>query len=179
MMKNFMAAVLLSFSMNSTFAQEINTLLKLENLSAKLGNTPGLPVDTLLLESRAGIANYKMADQLAFLLSSAEYYSVGDYHNSMYYLKKVVLKFKNDDYNSLKCLLLIGNASNLKDIKETARYYYMMCKLKCQNPKSLTTIGQIIRNNFDRNSFDEELSRYFYYHQRLRILNEIGFAEFS
>jgi hypothetical protein len=74
--------------------------------------------------------------------------------------------------------LFIGNYSNLKDLKNTARYYYIVNKeAKFIDQNNIKTIRSVIRNNFKKDAVDNALSHYFYYHERLKIIDEIEFAE--
>jgi hypothetical protein len=45
------------------------------------------------------------------------------------------------------------------------------------DPNNMKTIRSVIRNNFKKDAFDDALSYYYYYHERLKIIDEIEFAE--
>jgi len=176
-MKKIYSVLLLSLLIDCSFGQDLSTLMRLHDFSISLGSTDNASFDTLLMKARVGKMDIKTAEQLVYLLRAAEFYSTKDYENSSYYIQKVGINSRYPEYYNLKLLLFIGNYSNLKDIKNTARYYYIVNKAKDIDPNNMKTIRSEIRNNFKKDAFDDALSYYYYYHERLKIIDEIEFAE--
>lgn len=174
-MKNIFSILILLFLTNYSFGQDITTMIKLFDISNTIGITNRISIDTVWLKSSVENINRKVAEKQLNLLKAAEYYSVKDYENSSYYIKKAALKFKISDYNTLKYIVLIGSYANLKDIKNTAKYFYIVNKTKLIDPENMRIIRGEIRNNFKKINFDEALSDYYYYHERLKIIDEIKF----
>ncbi len=175
-MKKVFSIVLFSMIINCSFCQEYSTLMRLHELSVSLGSTSRV-TDTLILKARTGKMDIRTAEQLVYLLRAAEFYSLMDYANSVYYIKKVGINYKYPDYYNLKLLLLIGNIAHLNDLDNTARYFYIMNKVGYVDPQNLNTIRAVIRNNFKKETFSDALSHYYYYHQRLKHIEDIGFVE--
>lgn len=176
-MKKVFSVVLFLMIMNCSFSQEYSTLMRLHELSVSLGSTSHIACDTLILKARVGKMDIRTAEQLVYLLRAAEFYSLMDYANSVYYIKKVGINYRYPDYYNLKLLLLIGNSAHLNDLDNTAKYFYIMNKVGYIDPQNLITIRTTIRNNFKKEAFFEALSHYYYYHQRLKQIEAIGFVE--
>lgn len=168
-----MFSLLIDFS----YGQDISTLMRLHNYSVSLGSTSSASFDTLLMKARVGKMDFRIAEQLVYLLRAAEFYSTRDYENSSYYIQKVGINSRYPEYYNLKLLLFNGNYANLKDLKNTARYFYIVNKAEFIDPYNLKTIRNVIKDNFKKNDFDDALSYYYYYHKRLKIIDEIGFVE--
>ncbi|HJY63831.1 MAG TPA: hypothetical protein VJ455_06725 [Ignavibacteria bacterium] len=152
-------------------------MMGLHDFSISLGSTNSASCDTLLMKARVGKMDIKISEQLVYLLRAAESYSIKDYENSSYYIQKVRINNRYPEYYNLKLLLFIGNYSNLKDLKNTARYFYIVNKVEFIDPYNMKTIRSEIRNNFKKDAFDDALSYYYYYHRRLKLIDEIGFVE--
>ncbi len=176
-MKKIYVAILFSLLMNFTYCQELSTLMKLHDFCISLGSMNKVPFDTLLMKARVGKMDPRIAGQLVYLLRAAEFYSLKDYANSSYYIQKVGLNYKYSEYYNLKMLISIGNYAHTKDIENTAKYFYIVNKVEYIDPKNLNTIRSIIASNFTKNEFNDALAHYYYYHQRLKHLDEIGFVE--
>jgi hypothetical protein len=174
MKKLFLVSIIILL-FNYSFGQNITTLLKLHDVSIVLGIANITPIDTLL--NKSNIENYKIAEQQLYLLRAAEYYLNKDYENSGFYIKKVAINFKSIDYNNLKYVVLIGSYAKLKDIKETARYFYIINKSKPVDPENMNLIRSLIGDNFKKDDFDKALAHFYYYHDRLKLINEIKFEE--
>ncbi|MBI4647990.1 MAG: hypothetical protein HY738_15745 [Bacteroidia bacterium] len=155
-MKKIFSAFIFLFIVSYSFGQDITTLLKLHDISIALG-----------------VAN----DISIFLLRAVECYSTKDYETSNYYIKKVVINFSNLDLNNLKFVVLLGSYANLKDVKQTAKYFYIADKSTLIAPENMEIIRSEIRKNFKKDVFDEALSYYYYYHARLKIIDEIKFND--
>lgn len=168
----FFTGLIFTFLPGNSFSQDINTLIKLNKACIQLGST-GLPQDSLQFDISLAKINAKMAAHLVLLLKSAEYYLSKDYEQSDYYITQVRMNFRNREYNNLKLLLMICNYAQTGDMKETARHYYIIKKINLMEPGNMKIIHKEIAGNFERAPFDEALSHYFYYHQRLNILDEI------
>jgi hypothetical protein len=176
-MKRIYSVLLFSLLIDCSFGQDLSTLMKLHDFSISLGSTNSASFDTLMMKARAGNMDIKIAVQLVYLLRAAEFYSNRDYENSSFYIQKVGISSRYPEYYNLKFLLLFGNYCNLKDIKNTARYYYILKKSKDIDPYNMKTIRSLIRNSFKKDAFDDEFSHYYYYHEKLRVIDEIEFAE--
>jgi len=111
------------------------------------------------------------------ILEGAEYYMAKDYQNSIFHLQKINYKFKYSAYNNLKFVVLIESCVRLNDIKNTAKYFYLMNKSKFVDPDNKKLVRTLIGNGFNKNSFDAALSRFYYYHDRQKILNDIKFVK--
>ena len=151
--------------------------MKLHDYSVSLGSTNRTSFDTLLMKARVGKMDIRITEQLVYLLRAAEFYSVGDYENSSYYIHKVGINTRYPEYYNLKLLLFIGNYCHLKDLENTARYFYIVNKSEFMDPYNMKTIRSEISKNFKKKAFDDALSHYFYYHKRLALIEEIGFVE--
>ena len=173
MIKKLFIGLILTFWVNSSFSQNITTLVKLNNACVQLGSNRKLPQDSLQLQSVLSRVNMKIALHMDLLLKAAEFYLAGDYENSDYYIKQVHMNFRNIEYNNLKLLLMICNYAHLKDVPETARYYYIIEKINSMEPGNKEVIHKEIAGNLDRTVFDNALARYFYYHRRMKILDAI------
>jgi len=176
-MKKIFPVIIFSLLINYSSGQDLTTLMRLNDFSISLGSTDRASVDTSLMKARIGKMNIKISEQLVYLLRAAEYYSTKDYENSSSYIQKVRINFKYPEYDNLKFLLFIGNYSNLKDLNNAAKYFYIVNKYEFIDPQNMKTMRSEIRNNFKKDDFDDALSYYFYYHQRLKIVDEIEFAE--
>jgi hypothetical protein len=174
-MKKVISVVVFTLIMQHSFGQDMPTLIKLHDVSTSLGISNSITVDTLLLKERIDKINNRVAEQQSYLLRAAEFYTKKDYENSIYYIKRVVINFKTIDFNTLKFLLLIGNYANLKDIENTARYFYIVNKSRLIDPENMRAITSAVRDNFSRADFDDALSPYYYYHRRLKMLDAIKF----
>ncbi len=172
----FFISLIFTFLQGNSFGQDINTLIKLNRACIQLGST-GLPQDSLQVDVSLAKINFKMATHLVLLLKSAEYYLSKDYPQSDYYIKQVRMNFRHKEYNNLKFLLMICNYAHTGDIKETARHYYIIKKINLMEPGNMKIIHKEIAGNLERVPFDDALSHYFYYHQRLNILDEIYNSE--
>jgi hypothetical protein len=176
-MKKIFSVIIFSLLIDCSFSQDISTLMRLHDFSISLGSTNNASFDTLLMKARVGKMDIKITEQLVYLLRAAEFYSTRDYENSSYYIKKAGINYRYPEYYNLKFLLVIGNYANLKDLENTARFFYIVNKVEFIDPYNLKTIRSFIRNNFKKDAFNDALSHYYYYHQRLKLIDEIGFAE--
>jgi hypothetical protein len=173
-MKRFLTtAFFFTFLISLCFGQDINTLMKLNEVCVRLGSSRKLPADKLQLEESLYKVNVKMAQHLELLFRAAESYLSGDYEHSDYYIKQVHMNFRNMEYNNLKLLLLTCNIAHDGDVENAARYYYIIRKINQMEPGNMEFIYKEIAGNLKREAFDSELSHYFYYHQRLKILDTI------
>jgi hypothetical protein len=172
-MKRLLSAVFFTFLISFCFGQDINTLIKLNDACVQLGSTRKVPADKLQLEESLYKINAKMAQHMELLLKAAEYYLSGDYEHSDYYIKLVRMNFRNMEYNNLKLLLLTCNFAHNGDVKNAARHYYIIRKTDQMEQGNMEFIYKEIAGNLTREAFDNELSHYFYYHQRLKILDTI------
>jgi hypothetical protein len=172
-MKRFLTAFFFTFLISLCFGQDINTLTKLNDACVRLGSKRKQPLDKLQLEESLYKVNVKMAQHLELLLRAAEYYLSGDYEHSDYYIKQVHMNFRNMEYNNLKLLLLTCNFAHDGDAENAARQYYIIRKINQMEPGNMEVICKEIAGNLKREAFDNELSHYFYYHQRLKILETI------
>ena len=168
----FFIGLIFTFLQGNSFSQDINTLIKLNRACIQLGST-ALTQDSLQADNNLAGINSKMAAHQVLLLKSAEYFISSDYEQSDYYIKQVRMNFRNKEYNNLKFLLMICNFAHTGDMKETARHYYIIKKINLMEPGSMKIIHKEIAGSLERVPFDEALSHYFYYHQRLNILDEI------
>jgi hypothetical protein len=175
-MKKTFPVIIFIFIINHSFGQDMTTMIKLHDVSVALGIN-SRPVDTILFKSGKQKINRRVTDQQSYLLKAAEYYNAKDYENSHEYIKRVVLRFKIKEYNTLRYILLIGGYANIKDIKNTAKFLYIANKTKFVGPENMNLVREAIRNNFKKDDFDNALSYYFYYHHRMKILDEIKFNE--
>jgi hypothetical protein len=176
-MKHIFALIFLFVVVGFSYAQDLSTLKDLHNFSISLGSSKIVTADSSLMIGRVGKMDDRLVEQLVNLLRSAEFYSLKDYASSEYYIKNVRINNRYPDYYNLKLLLIIGNYANLKDVKNTAKYYYIVNKDKFVNPHNLETIRCIIKENFTLDEFNDALAYYYYYHQRLKHLDEIGFEK--
>lgn len=176
-MKKIYTAILFSLLMSYSYCQDLSTLMKLYDFSVSLGSMNKVPFDTLLMKARVDKMDKRIAEQLVYLLRAAEFYNLKDYASSSYYIHKVGLNYKYPEYYNLKMLLCIGNYANIKDIENTAKYFYIVNKVEFIDPKNRNTIRSVISSNFTKDDFDDALAHYYYYHQRLKLLDEIGFVE--
>lgn len=176
-MKKIFSVIIFSLFIGSSFGQDMSTLMRLHDFSISLGSAANVSLDTLLIKARALKMDIKSTEQLVNLLRAAELYSTMDYESSSYYIKKVVINNRYPEYSNLKFLLLIGNYANLKDIENTAKYFYIVNRLEFIDPYNMKTIRSVIRNNFKKDAFNDALSYYYYYHQRIKLIDEIGFVE--
>jgi hypothetical protein len=175
-MKSKILVILFSLLINYSFGQDLNTLMKLHDYSLAFGCT-NIAADTLLMKARIGKMHIKTAEQLIYLLRAAEHYTIKDYENSKLFIQKIGNTLRYPEYDNLKFFLQIGIYSNLKDIENTAKHFYIVSKYVYLDSNNLESIRNEIRNNYKRDSFDYSLSFYYYYHQRMKILNEIGFTD--
>lgn len=175
-MKNILPAFILLFLSNLSSGQEVPTAVKLFRISISLGVTNRISVDTLPGSSNQIWINNRESAAQSILLKAAESYKAKDYENSNNYSKKAG-RLSNTDLFNLKYVILIGSFANLKDVKQTAKYFYIADKTNLIDPENMKIIRKEIRLNFKRDIFDEALSYYYYYHARLRILDEIKFDE--
>jgi hypothetical protein len=176
-MKKIFSVILFLLMIDCSFGQDISTLMRLHDFSISLGSTNNASFDSLLMKARVGKMDVKIAEQLVYLLRAAEFYSTKDYGTSSFYIKKVGINYKYPEYYNLKSLLIIGNFAHLKDIENTARHFYILNKAEYIDPYNLNTIRSIIRKNFNKDTFNDALSHYYYYHQRLKLIDDIGFVE--
>ncbi len=174
-MKKIISVYIFIFLVHYSFGQEIATLLKLHDVSVSLGIINSVSVDTIAIKARPEKINGRISEQQLFLLRASESYSAKDFENAGYYVKKVVLLFKNNDLNNLKYVIMVGSYANLKDARETAKYFYIVNRTRRLDPENLKIIRKEIRNNFTRDIFEQALSTFYYYHERLRIIDEIKF----
>jgi hypothetical protein len=172
-MKRLFTGLILAFMVSHSFCQDINTLVKLNRMCVQLGSSRRLPADSLQLQLSLSKINIKTAQHLDLLLKAAENYLLKDYEHSSYYIQLVHMNFRNPEYNNLKLLLMICNFAHEKNIQETARHYYIIKKINLMEPGNMEFIHNEIAGNFERASFDKALSQFFYYHQRLKILDTI------
>jgi hypothetical protein len=178
-MTRFLVVISFIFLTDTCFGQDINVLMKLNEACVRLGSTRKIPVTQQQLEESLYKINSKMAQHLEFLLRAAEYYLSGDYEHSDYYIKLVRMNFRNMEYNNLKLLLMTCNFAHAGDAKNTARHYYIIRKINQMEPGNMEVIYREIAANLQRPSFDDELAHYFYYHQRLEILDTIYKTKFA
>jgi hypothetical protein len=176
-MKKFSFIYILIYFFNYTYGQDVATLVKLHNISTSLGVTTSISVDTLIINAKNARINYKVTEQQDLLLRAAEYYSNKDYENAGYYVKRVVLIFKNNDLNNLKYIIQIGSYANLKNIRETAKHFYLARKLKQIAPENMKIIINEIKINFTKDNFMDALANFYYYHKRLAIIDEMKFEK--
>jgi hypothetical protein len=172
-MKRFFSALIFVFLINYCFGQDINTLVKLNDVCVKLGSSRKLPFDSLQLEMSFYRVNAKIAQHLEFLLKASEYYLLKDYEHLDFYINQVHMNFRNMEYNNLKFLLMTCNYIHAGDVKNSARFYYIITRINKMEPGSMEILYREIAANLKRDTFDEQLSHYFYYHQRLKILDTI------
>jgi hypothetical protein len=172
-MRRFFSVLAFVFLINSGFSQDISTLVKLNDLCVQLGSSRKMPVDSLQLQSGLYKINMKVTLHLNLLLKAAECYISKDYEHSDYYIQQVHMNFRNMEYNNLKFLLITCNYIHAGDVKNSARFYYIISRINKMEPGSMEIIYREIAANLKRDSFDEELSHYFYYHQRLKILDTV------
>jgi hypothetical protein len=158
---------------NNLHSQEIPTLGKLYDISSKLGVRCLERTDTALTSSYRGDFNYRLSEREKYLLKAAEFYNLKDYDNANLYSKMSRFNFRNKDLLNLSFVLLIGSYSNLKEIRPTSKYFYIAVRKKHIYPENMELIREAVRSNFSRSDFDDALSPYFYYHDRLRILQDI------
>ena len=170
MKKAFFLFILISL-INLSFGQDMSTELKLHNISVAMGVANSVTNDSMIIKYQ------KEAQQLSNLLKAAECYTNKDYENCSLYLRSVTRQFKNNDYNNLKYVLQIGCFANLKEAKLTAKYFYLANESKLVSSENMQLINSEIRKNFKKDIFDEALDSYYYYHARLRIIDEIKFNE--
>jgi hypothetical protein len=170
--KFFISLPVILLTVNSS-SQDIRTLVKLNEACVQLGSSRKLPADSLQLEMSFYRVNIKIAQHLEFLLKAAEYYLSGDYEHSDYYINQVHMNFRNMEYNNLKLLLMTCNFAHDGDVKNAARHYYIIRKINQMETGNMELIYKEIAGNLTREDFDNELSHYFYYHQRLKILDTI------
>lgn len=176
-MKKTFSVLLFLLFITCSFGQDVTTLLKLNDYSISLGSSDSAYIDTFLIKARVKRLNTKTAEQLVYLSRAAEHYSNKDYENAKLNIQRVRMNFHYPEYNNLKFLLFIGTYANLKDLKNSAKHFYIVYRSKDLTPYTLKTIRGIIRNNFTKEAFSDELSYYFYYHERLKIIDEIDFYE--
>jgi hypothetical protein len=175
-MKKILSVSALVLFMGYSFGQDRMTLLKLHDVSEALGIINSIFVDTMLLYTGIERTNKRIAEQHYYLLKAAQYYQLKEYSNSIYYIKKVI-NFQSVEYNALKYLVLIGNYASVKDVKNTAKYFYQTNKSRIPDPESMECIRAVIRENFKRDEFSKALSSYYYYHERLKIVDDMRFRE--
>ncbi|HLO59875.1 MAG TPA: hypothetical protein VK179_14100 [Bacteroidales bacterium] len=175
-MKKVFPVVLFIMLINCSFGQEMKTLMQLRELSISLGCAENTELDTLFLKARVGKMDIRISEQLLYLIRAAELHNASDYQNSIRYLRKVGINDRYPEYYNMKMQLYIRNFASLKDLENTVRFFYIVNKGSIY-PYNLTTMRSIIRDNFKRKEFDNELAHYYYYHRRLKLLDEIGFTE--
>jgi len=176
-MKKALPVCIFIFIINYSFGQDMNTLIKLHEVSVALKIVNSTAIDTILFKSETRKINRRITDQQALLLKAAEYYYAKDFENAHNYIEKVRIRFKNKEHNTLRYVLLIGSLAYTKDIRNTAKFLYYGNKIRYLDPENMNIIREAIRNNFKRENFDDALSYYFYYHHRRQILDEIKFNE--
>jgi hypothetical protein len=178
-MKRPVIALLFTFLLGNNYGQNINTLIKLNDACVQLGSSRRIPADTLQLKINLYKINPKVAQHMELLLKAADFYLAKDYEHSDYYIKQVRMNFRNIEYNNLKLLLMICNYAHSGDTTETARFYYIIKKINRMEPGNMEIIHKEVASHFDRDPFDDALARYFYYHQRMKILDTIYQAKVS
>jgi len=175
-MKKVFSLSLFIFFISYSFGQDLNTLIKLHDVSVALGISTSISIDTTLLtKSKKARFNRKAAEQQLYLLKAAEYYQNKDYESSSYYISKVRINFKSADHNNLKYVIMIGCYARLKDIERTARAFYLGSNFI--DPENMRIVREEIKRNFKKVLFDEALSDYFYLHKRKKIIDDIQFIE--
>lgn len=178
-MKRLILALLFAFLLGNNYGQNINTLIKLNDACVQLGSSRRIPADTLQLKINLYKINPKMAQHMELLLKAAEFYLAKDFEHSDYYIKQVRMNFRNIEYNNLKLLLMTCNFAHSGDTTETARHYYIIKKINLMEPGNMEIIHKEVASTIDRDPFDDALARYFYYHQRMKILDTIYQAKVS
>jgi hypothetical protein len=173
MKKRISSAIALIFLVNILHSQEIPTLGKLYDISARLGVTFMLSADTMPTPAYQSDFNYPLNERETYLLKAAEFYSKKDYVTTNLYLKKSRINFRNKDLSNLSYVLLIGSYSNLQEIAFAAKYFYIIVRKGQLYPENMELVRAGIRSNFSRSDFDDALSIYFYYHDRQKILRDI------
>ena len=176
-MKKIFLSIIFILIINYSFAQDITTLIKLQKVCVEQGVLDSISIDTMLIKSKIKKTNTKLTKQFDYLLKAAYSFKINDFESSYSEIKKVRYKFKTPDYNNLKYFIQIASFANLKNIKMTAKYFYIINKMKFITPKTHSIIRKEISKKFTRDEFDNALSTYYYYHDRQKILNEIKFSK--
>jgi hypothetical protein len=172
-MKKFLFIFLTFILINNSFGQDISILIKLHEVSEKLGLISSISLDTLLIRSGYERVNRKISEQQLSLLKATECYLNSDYENSFFYIKKADIIFRNNDLNNLKFVVLIGTCANLNEAKLTAKWFYFINRNNVMLPQNKKIIYNLIKSNFNREDFEKSLSLYYYYHKRMKLLDEI------
>ena len=173
MKKRISSAIVLIFLVNISHSQEIATLRKLYDISARLGVTCMASADTMTTSAYMSDFNHPLNEREIYLLKAAEFYCKKDYVTTNLYIKKSRTNFRNKDLINLSFVLLIGSYSNRQEIASTARYLYIIVRKGQLYTENMELVRAGIRNNFSRSDFDNALSIYFYYHDRQKILQDI------
>jgi hypothetical protein len=174
-MKKIFSFFLFILLHNYSFGQDTIMSEKIHSLSTLLGNDKIDSSDTVSVKRKKTNINYREAGHLSNLLKAAEYYNTRDYENSGFYIQKVRYKFRMNEFNNLMYTVMIGTFANEKDIKKTAKYFYVLRKSKFVDPECMQVINEAIRTNFTKENFDIALSPYYYYHNRQKIIDKIKF----
>lgn len=172
MIKNIFP-IIFFFLVNASYAQDVATLVKLNELCGKLGINSSISIDTMLINTKNEKITRRVTEHQLLLLKASEYYINNDYENSLYFIKQVELKFRNNGLNGLKYLVHIGSYAHLNMPIEAAKFYYVANRINCIDPANMQRINNEIKNTLSKELFEKGLSRYYYYHQRIKILVEI------
>jgi hypothetical protein len=172
-MKKYILPFIFLLFIQSLFAQDIATLTKLHAASGKLGIRNNISIDTMLINTGYEKISRRVSEQQLLLLKATEYYLNEDYENSLYYIKKVEFRFRNNDLNCLQYLVYIGSFAHLNLPVAAAKFYYIANRLNTVDPENMEIIKTEIKNTLTKESFELGLSRYYYYHQRVKILEDI------
>jgi hypothetical protein len=172
-MKNYIFLFLFLLLIQSSFSQDVATLIKLHELSVNLGIKNSISIDTMLINSRNEKINRRVSEQQLLLLKASEYYLNGDYENSLFFIKQAEIRFRNNDLNNLKYFVYIGSCAHLNLPVEAAKFYYIANNTDCIDPVNMIAIKNEIKNTISKELFERGLSRYYYYHKRMNILEDI------
>jgi hypothetical protein len=176
-MKKLIFICILVNLINHSSGQDYASFAKFCKLASAFGIPNNLDKDTIIIRTYTCTANVRLAEQMTCFLAAAECYARHDYENSFFYIHKVSSNFRDRDLKALKYFLVMVNYANAKNIGKTAAYYYIIDGHQILPPESWNLVKADIARNFKRADFDEALSRYYYYHKRQAILDDIKFVE--
>jgi hypothetical protein len=172
-MKKFLSLLAFLLLLQGTYGQDISIMLKLYDLSEKLGTSPKTQVDTQYLKAVKTLMSLRTENQLELLWKSGQYFLNHEYVHMGFYIRQVDENFKEPEFRKIKLLLVLFTYANEQEALRTAKCYSLARKDKLMEKGNFEIIDQQIRDNFDRETFEDALSHYYSSRDRKKILEEI------
>jgi hypothetical protein len=161
----------------NVYSQDTTSVIKLREFIEKIGFTNRISVDSMMkivYQKKPARGTINMFETLC---KSAEAYCNNDYRKALNYAARVSYRTNLNDCRDLKWIILFSCCIHIKDRKHYPKMYAVMNDRKFLLPDNLQLVRNIIRENFTKADFDKALSRYYYYHDRMRVLDELKFNE--